>query len=302
VIKIFEILNFNTRRIALILSAACLFLFSESLVFANMPKEIGMSAGEQAPELKGIGIDEKLGQKLDFNIKLVDETGKEVLLGSFFDGKLPVIISPVYFSCPGLCNFHLNGLTDALKMMDNSWSVGKKFKILSISFDSKENSELAAHKKETYMKLYGREGASASWHFLTGSADSVRVFTSNVGFKFRWEEATKEWAHASAAVVVSPNGIISRYLPGILFQPQDIKIALNEAAEGKIGNFVDSLVLYCFKYDPHQSKFVLAAFQVMKMGGAFTVLVMVLWLLPIYMRSRRAKKQVGGEIKVHDVV
>ncbi len=301
-IKIFEILNFNTRRTALILSAAFLLLFSESPVFANMPKELGLSAGEQVPELKGIGIDEKLGQKLDFNIKLVDEAGKEVLLGSFFDGKLPVIISPVYFSCPGLCNFHLNGLTDALKMMDNSWSVGKKFKILSISFDSKENSELAAHKKETYMKLYGREGTSASWHFLTGSADSVRAFTSNVGFKFRWEEATKEWAHASAAVVVSPNGTISRYLPGILFQPQDIKIALNEATEGKIGNFVDSLVLYCFKYDPHQSKFVLAAFQVMKMGGAFMVLVMVLWLLPIYMRSRRAKKQVGGEIKVHDVV
>jgi protein SCO1/2 len=144
------------------------------------------------------------------------------------------------------------------------------------------------------MKLYGRENAANSWHFLTGNAESVRAFTENVGFKFRWDEAAKEWAHASAAVVVSPNGVITRYLPGIMFQPQDIKIALNEATEGKIGSFVDSLVLYCFKYDPHQSKFVLAAVQVMKMGGALMILVMVLWLLPVYIRSRRAKDKSAG--------
>jgi protein SCO1/2 len=227
-------------------------------------------------------------------MKFQDESGKEVTLGSYFDGKHPVIISPVYFACPGLCNFHLNGLTDALKLMDKQWTVGDRYKILSISFDSKETPELATHKKETYMKLYGREGAEKGWHFLTGNEAEVRALTGALGFKFKWDETQKEWAHASAAVVISPDGTVSRYLPGIMFNPQDIKLALNEATEGKIGTFVESLVLYCFKYDPHQSKYTLAAVNIMKLGGAVMVLVMVLWLLPLYIRSRRAKKKSAG--------
>lgn len=292
-IKNTDVLKIKAKGMAL--SAAILLSFvSSTTVQANVPKEVGMSASEQAPELKGVGIEEKLGKKIDFNIKFKDESGQDVTLGSFFDGKQPVIISPVYFGCSSLCNFHLNGLTDAMMLMDNEWSIGKKFKVLSISFDSKETPDLAARKKESYMKLYGREESAKSWHFLTGDADAVKAFTANVGFKYRWDETAKEWAHASAAVVVAPDGTMTRYLPGISFQPQDVKIALNEAAAGKIGSFVDSLVLYCFKYDPHQSKFVLAAIQVMKMGGALMVLVMVLWLLPIYIRSRRARNKSAG--------
>lgn len=287
------VLNFKTTGTALC-AAVFVVLFSSLTLHAYNGAAAGMAASDKAPELKGVGIDEQLGKKLDLNIKFKDENGQEVALSSYFDGKLPVIISPVYFSCPGLCNFHLNGLTDALKLMDKDWSVGKKFKILSVSFDSKETPALAAQKKATYMKLYGRDGAEQSWHFLTGSEESVKAITGNLGFKFRWDEAAKEWAHASAAVVISPDGKISRYLPGIMFQPQDVKLALNEAAAGKIGTFVDSLVLYCFMYDPHQSKFVLAAVQIMKMGGALMVLLMVLWLLPVYIRSRRAKNNSAG--------
>lgn len=251
-------------------------------------------ASEQPKELEGVGIDEKLGGNLDLSLKVKDENGKEVALSSFFDGKHPVIFSPVYFSCPGLCNFHLNGLTDALKLMDKEWTVGKKFKVLSLSFDSKETPDLAAKKKETYMKLYGREGAENEWHFLTADEATVQAITKSLGFKFKWDESQKEWAHASAAVILTPDGVISRYLPGIMFNPQDIKLALNEATEGKIGNFVDHLVLYCFKYDPHQSKYTLAAVNLMKMGGAVMVLMMVLWLLPLLIRSRRAKNKAEG--------
>ncbi|HEX7673305.1 MAG TPA: SCO family protein [Bdellovibrio sp.] len=270
-------------------AAVFLVLFSGQVSRAYNGPDAGLSADQKAPELQGVGIDEKLGKKIDFNTKFKDESGKEVTLGSYFDGKHPVIISPVYFACPGLCNFHLNGLTDALKAMDKEWTVGKKYKVLSVSFDSRETPDLAAHKKDTYIKLYGRPEAADSWHFLTGNETAVKAITSDLGFKFRWDEQSKEWAHASAAVVISPDGTISRYLPGIMFNPQDVKIALNEATAGKIGTFVDTLVLYCFKYDPKQSKFVLAAVQIMKLGGALAVLLMVLWLLPIYIRSRRAK-------------
>ncbi|MBV2168527.1 MAG: SCO family protein [Bdellovibrio sp.] len=285
------VLNMKTMGVAL--SATALLCFSANTQ-AYDGKPAPMVANEQPKELEGVGIDEKLGGKVDLSLKVKDDNGQEVTLGSFFDGKHPVIISPVYFSCPGLCNFHLNGLTDALKLMENEWTVGKKFKILSMSFDSKETPDLAAAKKKTYMKIYGREGAEKEWHFLTADEATVQSITQSLGFKFKWDESQKEWAHASAAVIITPDGTISRYLPGILFNPKDIKLALNEATEGKIGSIVDSLVLYCFKYDPHQSKYTLAAFNLMKMGGAVMVLVMVLWLLPILIRSRKAKKKEAG--------
>ncbi len=283
----------NAKTIGVALSATALLLFSAN-THAYDGKPAPMVANEQPKELEGVGIDEKLGGKIDLSLKVKDDNGQEVALGSFFDGKHPVIISPVYFSCPGLCNFHLNGLTDALKLMENEWTVGKKFKILSMSFDSKETPDLAAAKKKTYMKIYGREGAEKEWHFLTADEATVQAITQSLGFKFKWDESQKEWAHASAAVIITPDGTISRYLPGILFNPKDIKLALNEATEGKIGSIVDSLVLYCFKYDPHQSKYTLAAFNLMKMGGAVMVLVMVLWLLPILIRSRKTKKKEAG--------
>ncbi|WP_413583217.1 SCO family protein [Bdellovibrio sp. HCB288] len=287
----------KAKTMGKVLTGAIVVLFSATPTWASYDlkqKEAGMPANEKARELQGVGIEEKLGKKLNFGMKFKDETGKEVSFGDYFDGKHPVIVSPVYFVCPGLCNFHLNGLTDALKVMEKQWTVGDKFKVLAVSFDSKETPQHAADKKDLYMKMYNRPGSESGWHFLTGTEEQVRALTDAIGFKFRWDENQKEWAHASAAVVVSPDGTISRYLPGIMFNQQDIKLALNEATEGKIGNFVDSLVLYCFKYDPHKSKYSLAAVSVMKLGGGVMVLVMVLWLLPIYIRSRRAKKNAAG--------
>lgn len=284
----------NLKAWGTVLSAAVLVLFSMTSHAKYDGQPAPKVASEQADELKGVGIDEKLGAKLDLSLPVKDETGNTVPLSTYFDGKHPVILSPVYFSCPGLCNFHLNGLTDGLKLMEKDWGVGDKYQVISLSFDSKETPDLAATKKQTYMKIYDREGAEKGWHFVTADEATIQAVTKAVGFKFRWDEKANEWAHASAAVILTPDGTISRYLPGITFQPQDIKLALNEATEGKIGNFVEHLVLYCFKYDPQQSKYTLAAFNVMQVGGAVMVLVMALWLLPVYIRSRRAKNKSAG--------
>lgn len=283
----------HLKTIGTTVSAVVLCLYVNA-VQAYDGKPAPKVASEQPKELEGVGIDEKLGSKIDFNLKVKDEQGKVVTLGSFFDGKHPVLLSPVYFTCPGLCNFHLNGLTDALKTMDQTWSIGDRFKVVAFSFDSKDTPEQAAKKKQTYISMYGRPTAEQSWHFVTADEATVQALTSSLGFKFKWDENIKEWAHASAAIVITPDGTISRYLPGILFNQQDIKLALNEATEGKIGSVVDKMVLFCFRYDPHQSKYTLAAFNVMKLGGAVMVLVMVLWLLPIYIRSRRAKQKEAG--------
>lgn len=244
-------------------------------------------ADERPEQLRDVGIDEQLGAQLDLSIPFKDETGAERTLGSFFDGKTPVIISPVYFSCPGLCNFHLNGLTEALKEME--WSVGTKFRILAISFDSSETPELAAQKKETYMKLYDRPGTEGGWHFLTGSEDSVKRLTQAIGFKYQWSEKDEEWSHASAAIVTSPTGTLTRYLPGIMFEPKDVRLAVLEAGEGKVGTFVDQLVLYCFQYNPHQSRYTIYAFNLVKIGGAITMLLLAIWLIPFWWRHRRSR-------------
>ncbi|MBL7672100.1 MAG: SCO family protein [Bdellovibrionaceae bacterium] len=254
---------------------------SKSLTASDIPKEI-----------EGVGITEKLGQKIDLNLPVIDETGEQKQLGSFFDGKTPVILSPVYFSCPGLCNFHLNGLTEGLHGVD--WNAGQKFRVLAVSFDSKETPEVARGKKARYMKVYNRPGTEDGWHFLTLSEGSVKTLMESVGFRFKWNEENKEWAHASAAIIVTPDGVISRYLPGIVFEPRDVKLALNEATEGKIGNFIEGLVLYCFQYNPHASKYTIAAINVMKLGGALMVLMLGLWLLPVWVRTKREQKTAGS--------
>lgn len=292
---------FNIRRVlkaktvGIALSGAVLVLFSVTAKAVSYDgKPAPMVASEQPKELEGVGIDQMLGGKIDLDLPFKNEAGESVTLRQYFDGKHPVILSPVYFSCPGLCNFHLNGLTDALKVMEKDWSIGSKYQVVSVSFDSKETPDQAKTKKETYMKIYDRPNTEKSWHFLTGDEAAVQALTKSVGFKFKWDEAGKEWAHASAAIIISPDGTISRYLPGIMFNPQDIKLAVIEAGDGKIGSVVDSLIMYCFKYDPHQSKYTLYAFNVVKAGGALMVLVLALWLLPIWVRARRERKGTAG--------
>jgi len=269
------------------IAALFALLFVASAQASYEPKPADMLAGDQAKELQGIGIDEKIGTYIDMNLTFKDENGETVTLAKYINGgHIPVIISPVYYNCPGLCNFHLNGLTDGLKLMD--WSVGDKFKVVAVSFDSKETPELAAKKKASYMKVYDRPGTEGGWSFLTGDEQTIQALTKALGFKFKWNEEAKEWAHASAAIVVTPDGKISRYLPGIMFDPKDVKLAVNEASNGKVGTFVDQLVLYCFQYNPHQSKYTLYAFNIMKLGGALMVMVLALWLLPVWVRSRSA--------------
>ncbi len=247
-------------------------------------------AAEVPEQLIGVGIKEKLGDQLDLTLPFADENGRSVTLANYLGGKKPIIISPVYYSCPGLCNFHLNGLTDGLKGLD--WTTGEKYDVVAVSFDSKETPDLAKNKKENYMKMYNRPGSEAGWHFLTASEDTVKKFTNSIGFDFKWSEETKEWSHASAAIIVSPDGKISRYLPGIVFEPKDIKLALNEASEGKVGNLIDSLILYCFQYNPHKSEYTLAAFQLMKVAALLTILILAFWLVPVWIRSFKADKRV----------
>ncbi|MCB0369091.1 MAG: SCO family protein [Bdellovibrionales bacterium] len=261
-----------------------LFLMS-LLANAYDGKSLTPPSSQVPSELEGVGIDQKLGASIDKSLKFKDENGQEVTLGSFYGTHKPVIISLVYYTCPSLCNFHLNGLTEVLKSVD--WNPGQQFEVVAISFDPKETPTDAKSKKESYMSMYNRPGTEAGWHFLTGTQEEIAKITSSVGFNYKWNDKDNQWAHASAAIITTPDGVISRYLGGIQFDPKDVRLALNEASGGKIGNLIDKVILYCFHYDPKANKYALYAFNLMRLGGAVIILVMIIWLLPFWIKTKK---------------
>lgn len=266
------------------------FLMSEFAFAARTGlKEMGgKTSTEAVPALQGVGIEPHIGQKLDTNLLFKNEDGQSVALKNFLREGHPVILSPVYYGCRSLCNYHLNGLTEGLKSLD--WSVGQKFDVVAFSFDDRENSTLSKGKKESYLKLYSRAGTQDGWHFLTADRDTITQITNQLGFKFKWNQEMGEWAHPSAAIIISPDGTINRYLPGVYFQANDLKLALNESVEGRLGTFVDKMVLFCFKYDEHQSKYSPYIINIMKIGGGLMIVILAIWLSSAWMKSRRKQK------------
>ena len=285
----FVLLFFLVPTIALSLSAADLNQPSTSkrATEAYTGSIEPANSSTMPEELKGVNIVEKTGQTIDLSVLVRNESGEMVPLSSFFKHGEAVMLSPMYFNCPGLCNFHFNGVVDALKKID--WNPGNKFQVIAFSFDAREGAELATKKKANYMKLYGRPGTENGFHFITADQAAITQLTNQLGFEFRWNERAGEWSHASAAILISPEGKITRYLHGVEFDAKDMKLALNETSQGKVGSIMDAVILYCFKYDEHKSKYGLQVFRVMQLGGAAMVLLMSLWLLPFLLRSKREK-------------
>lgn len=242
-------------------------------------------ASQVPPELKDVGITEKLGDQLDLSLPFQNEKGETVTLGSFFDGKRPVLLSIVYYNCPGLCNFHLNGVADVLKNMD--WQLGREFDMVVVSMDHTETPDLAAKKKANYIETLGRPEMEKGWHFLVGSEDSVKKLTSQLGFGFGWDEVSKQWAHSAAIHVLTPAGVISRYLYGIQFDPKTVRLSLVEASHGLLGTVIDKLVLTCFQYNPDTRGYAFYAYNIVRYGAGAVAVVLLAFLVPIWWRERR---------------
>jgi len=238
------------------------------------------------PELQEVGIDEQLGKGLSLDLPFKDEKGEGVTLRKYFDGK-PVLLTLIYYSCPNLCNFLLNGLVDALKMMP--WTVGDRFKMVSVSIDPKEGPEQAAAKKKSYLESYGRPSAETGWHFLTGAEAEIKKLAGEVGFRYKYDPQQKQYAHAAAVFVITPEGKISRYLWGIQFSPRDVRLSLLEATQGKIGNAVDRFLMFCYRYDPQGRKYALMATNLMKLGGVVTVVGLTVFLIVLGRGKKKEK-------------
>jgi len=235
------------------------------------PNQAGVSTGLPAA-LKSVGIEQKLNSQLPLDAEFKDENGKTIKLGDYFGKGRPVVLALVYYECPMLCNEVLNGLTGSLKGV--SFDAGKEFDVLAISFDARENEkpDLAKNKKASYLTRYGRNSAENGWHFLTGTQSEIDKVTQAVGFNYEFDEATNQFAHAGGVMILTPDGKTSRYIYGIDYAPKDLKFALMDSAEGKIGNPVDQLYLYCFHYNPATGRYGLQILSVLRLMAIATVL------------------------------
>ena len=245
--------------------------------------------------LQGIDVVEHLNVELPKNVEFKDETGRSVRFGDYFDGKLPVIVTLNYSSCPMLCSLILNGLTLGLK--DVKWTAGRDFRIVTISIDPKETPETAARTKDRYVSFYGRPEARAGWHVLSGSEQSIHTIADAVGFRYGYNEQRKEYVHPAAFAIVTPDGRIARYIYGIEFQPKTLSLSLVEASQGKIGSTVDRLILYCFHYDSSEGRYAPVAVNIMRVGGALTALFLGAFLVVMWsaeLRKRR-RQRAGSE-------
>jgi protein SCO1 len=280
-------MNFRKRSLSALLLLSLSVSFSTGRAFAyEAPKPEGAGTSDQVPkEMEGVGVNEKLNHKLNLQNEFTDDKGQTVTLAKYYDVKKPVFMTMIYYNCPSLCNYHLNGLLDVFKKMN--LRAGKDFTLVAVSMDHKETPDLAAKKKANYIKELGQPGAADGWHFLVGSETNVKNLAADLGFEFKWNEAGKQFAHAAVAYVTTPAGIISRYLYGIEFSPQTLHLSLVEASQGKIGNIIDQVKLFCFQFDPSKNKYTLYAYNIMQMGGAITALLLAVFLVPYWVRERR---------------
>jgi protein SCO1/2 len=221
------------------------------------------------PLLQGIGIDQRLNEQVPLELQFRDETGKGVRLGDFF-GKKPIILSLVYFDCPMLCTMAENGLLHSLQEV--KFTVGREFDVLTISFDPRDTAELAAAKKAVYVGLYGRKGAERGWHFLTGDEASIEQLTRAVGFRYRYDPASKQFVHATGIMLLTPQGKVARYFYGIFYPARDLRLGLVEASVNKIGSPVDEVLLFCCRYDPATGKYGVVVSRVIQISGLMTIL------------------------------
>jgi protein SCO1 len=244
-----------------------------AVLLAGLLGATAHAAADEKPDiLHNVGFDQRLGAQVPLDLAFRDETGSPVKLGDYLGDK-PVLLVPAYYECPMLCTIVLNGVTSALRALP--FDVGREFRVVTFSFNPHETSPLAAAKKATYIEDYRRPGAAAGWHFLIGDEPSIAALTQAIGFRYAWDEASKQYAHASGIVVLTPGGRISHYFFGVEFSPRDLRLALVEASGERIGSLVDQLLLFCFHYDPATGRYSRVALNAVRAGGVLTLAALV---------------------------
>jgi protein SCO1/2 len=248
---------------------------------------LNMKGVDRPSALTGVTIEQRLNSQLPLDATFKDEYGATVQLGKYFGKGRPVVLELVYYECPMLCTQILNGMVRAAKVL--TFTPGKDYDVVAISFDAREGPKQALLKKAVYMKDYGHPETANGWHFLTGDPDSIKRVTDAVGFRYKWDVYTATFAHASAIYVLTPEGKLSKYFYGIEYSPKEMRLGLVEASEHKIGNAVDQVLLFCYHFDPTSGKYTFAAMAILRAAGAATVLMLGGFVFIMLRRDSRQK-------------
>lgn len=243
----------------------------------------GAVASSVPAPLREIGFDQHLDQVLPLDTPFVDEHGQNVRLGQYFGSK-PVVLAFVYYTCPMLCMQVLNATASTLDVL--SMDAGKEFEVVLVGFDPRETPAQAAAKKAEVLQRYKHPNGAAGWHFLTGTEPSIKTVTRAAGFRYAWDEQTKQFAHPTGIIVVTPDGRPARYLFGIEYGPRDVRFALLEASAGKIGSVADALLLYCYHYDPMTGRYGVYIMRTLRIAGVATVLLIATFIIVMVRREK----------------
>lgn len=261
-----------------------------ALAFAVLPAQAGQApqwsgprAGVTLPQTEGVDVTEQLRAKVPLDLELRDADGKPARLGDLFDGKRPVVLSFNYESCPQLCTMQLSGFVKALNG-ETEWTVGEQFRVVTVGLDPAETDERAAAFRDRVLGEYrggAADTARAGWSFLRGSEQQVRALADAVGYGFKYVEERGEWAHTATLVLLTPEGAVSRYLYGINFDPQVLRLSLAETAAREFVSTRDRIILSCFVFDPTSNSYTMAAWTVTRIAlcvVAVTLIAFLWWL------------------------
>jgi protein SCO1 len=274
-----------------VLALALTFAGGASVSAQTIPSDVGKSSSGLPPALRNVGFEPPLNGQIPLALRFKDETGRDVAFGDYFHGK-PVLLAPVYYGCPMLCNQVEQGVVGSLKML--SFNPGTDYEVVFVSFDPRESAEMAAQKKTSTLSHFGRPQTASGWHFLTGTKDSIDAITQAANFRYSFDERTNIFAHASGIMLLTPDGRISRYFYGVEYPSRDVRLGLVDASAGKIGTPIDHLLLYCFQYDPSTARYSATILRIIRIGGLFTIFTIVAGILIFRRRDHALDPKAQG--------
>jgi protein SCO1 len=272
-------------------ASIALTVFFVAVVLLVGQRDAHAQVAGMPPELAHVGVSEKLDGPLPLNTQFRDHTGKTVRLGDYYDGKRPVILTFAYHSCPVLCSMVLNATATGLRGI--GWTVGKEFDVVTISIDPEESLEKTANKRKSILNDYGasRGHDGNGWHFLVGDKASIAAVAAAAGFEYQYDADQKQWGHPSVVMITKPDGHMARYLYGLEFPSNDLKLGLLEASLGRSISTIEQIILYCYHYDPKGGKYVLVAFRVMQVSAGSVAIVLFGFLGLFWGRELRKSKK-----------
>lgn len=266
-------------------------IFAAALIWAGGPVLAAVGADRTdarsiPPQLEGAGIDQKIGSNIPLDLEFLDEHGRSVQLRDYF-GTRPVVLAPVYYECPMLCQMVIEGMVRSLRVIDFGSTEVQEFEVIAYSFAVGETPEQALAKKQHAMANLNRPETEGQWHFLTGNQASVEALSEAIGFRFDWDEKVGQYIHAASLVVLTPDGQVSRYLYGIDYAPRDLRLALVEASQNRLGGVVDQVLLYCFSYNPMAGRYTAMTMNILRLAAIVTVVTLGSFIALMWRRDRR---------------